>query len=80
MNRTNMNTKQDTTIEVTTTVQDTSVVEATIQKEIEDMQDSIDGYRQVTFNPDELQQIIQEQRRARLAGVPVSKYTIVVKG
>lgn len=75
MNGINMNTEQNTTIEVATTVHDTSVVEAATQKTqgIEDMHDSIDGYRQVTFNPDELQEVIQEQRQARIAGVPVSK-------
>lgn len=74
MNGTNMNTKTDTTIEVATTVEDISVVEATQNtKEIGDMRDSIDGYRQVPFNPDELQQVIQEHRQARIAGIPVSK-------
>ncbi|XP_026331988.1 uncharacterized protein LOC113239285, partial [Hyposmocoma kahamanoa] len=70
MNGTNMNSKQDTVIEVATTVQDTSVVEGTTQK-IEDSRDSIEGYRQVTFNPDELQDVIQEQRQARIAGIPI---------
>lgn len=71
-----MDSKQDTTaIKVATIVQDTSVVEATAQEtsEIKETQDSIEGYRQVSFNPDELQQVIQEQRQARIAGIPVSK-------
>lgn len=85
MDGTKMNTKQDTTIQVVATVQDISIVEATTHntKEIEEMRDSIDGYRQVTFNPDDLQQVIHEQRQARIAGIPVSKlstwaYTYIV--
>lgn len=69
MNGTNMDPKQDTTAiefgSIQATAQETS--------EIKDTQDSIEGYRQVSFNPDDLQQGIQEQRQARIAGIPVSK-------
>lgn len=74
MNGTSMDTK-DTEV----AIRDNKVAEAsTLQTDVtEDKGDTLEGYRQVTFNPDDLQQVIQQHREARMAGVPVSKCTNV---